>query len=69
LTEKSDKTSDTSEKHTAKKTKKKSNSSDFSDTFSDSSDIKRFTDKMYCADCNITYPEFTPQHFSPNRQE
>ncbi len=32
-------------------------------------EIRRFTDKMYCADCNITYPEFTPQHFSPNRQE
>ncbi|MCK9467264.1 MAG: excinuclease ABC subunit UvrA [Candidatus Absconditabacterales bacterium] len=31
--------------------------------------IKRFTDKMYCPDCNISYPEFTPQHFSPNRQE
>lgn len=31
--------------------------------------IKRFTDKMYCADCNVTYPEFTTQHFSPNRQE
>ena len=31
--------------------------------------IQWFTDKMYCADCNITYPEFTPQHFSPNRQE
>lgn len=24
---------------------------------------------MYCPDCNITYPEFTPQHFSANRQE
>ncbi len=33
------------------------------------STIQWFTDKMYCADCNITYPEFTPQHFSPNRQE
>lgn len=32
-------------------------------------DIQWFTDKMYCPDCNITYPEFTPQHFSPNRQE
>lgn len=32
-------------------------------------EIHRFTDKMYCPDCNITYPEFTPQHFSPNRQE
>lgn len=31
--------------------------------------IEWFTDKMYCPDCNITYPEFTPQHFSPNRQE
>lgn len=31
--------------------------------------IERFTDKMYCAECNVTYPEFTPQHFSPNRQE
>lgn len=33
------------------------------------SNIEWFTDKMYCPDCNITYPEFTPQHFSPNRQE
>ncbi|MCF7834995.1 excinuclease ABC subunit UvrA [Candidatus Gracilibacteria bacterium] len=33
------------------------------------SSIHRFTDKMYCPTCNITYPEFTPQHFSPNRQE
>ncbi|MFA7717563.1 MAG: excinuclease ABC subunit UvrA [Candidatus Absconditabacterales bacterium] len=33
------------------------------------SGIRRFTDKMYCPDCNVTYPEFTPQHFSPNRQE
>lgn len=32
-------------------------------------DIQWFTDKMYCPDCNITYPEFTPQHFSANRQE
>lgn len=35
----------------------------------EANEIRRFTDKMYCADCNITYPEFTPQHFSPNRQE
>ncbi len=34
-----------------------------------SNEIQRFTDKMYCPDCNINYPEFTPQHFSPNRQE
>lgn len=33
------------------------------------SDIHRFTDKMYCPKCNIEYPEFTTQHFSPNRQE
>lgn len=32
-------------------------------------EIAWFTDKMYCANCNIKYPEFTPQHFSPNRQE
>lgn len=31
--------------------------------------IQRFTDKMYCPTCNITYPEFSTQHFSPNRQE
>ncbi|MEI7562233.1 MAG: hypothetical protein WCJ39_00475 [bacterium] len=24
---------------------------------------------MYCPDCNVTYPDFTPQHFSFNRQE
>ncbi len=31
--------------------------------------IQRFTDKMYCPKCNIEYPEFSTQHFSPNRQE
>lgn len=31
--------------------------------------IRRYTDKNFCANCNITYPEFTTQHFSPNRQE
>lgn len=31
--------------------------------------LKRFTDKMYCATCNIHYPEWTTQHFSHNRQE
>lgn len=31
--------------------------------------VEWFTDKMYCPDCNVSYPEFTPQHFSPNRQE
>jgi excinuclease UvrABC ATPase subunit len=31
--------------------------------------IHRFTDKMFCPNCNITYPEFTTQYFSPNRQE
>ncbi len=40
----------------------------FSDSNSDI-EIKRFTDKMYCPSCNIEYPEFSPQHFSPNRQE
>lgn len=32
-------------------------------------DIDWFTDKNYCAKCNITYPEFTTEHFSPNRPE
>ena len=32
-------------------------------------EIERFTDKMFCPNCNITYPEFTTQHFSPNRWE
>lgn len=31
--------------------------------------IKRYTDKMYSPDIDVTYPEFTSQHFSPNRQE
>lgn len=31
--------------------------------------INWFTDKMYCPTCNITYPEFTTQNFSPNRPE
>lgn len=31
--------------------------------------IIRYTDKYYCPKDNIAVPEFTPQHFSPNRQE
>lgn len=31
--------------------------------------ITWFTDKVFCPKCNITYPEFTTQHFSPNRVE
>ncbi len=31
--------------------------------------ITRFTDKNYDADNDIEYPEFSSQHFSPNRQE
>lgn len=31
--------------------------------------ITRYTDKYYCAKDNISYPEFTPQHFSANRQD
>ncbi len=31
--------------------------------------LEWFTDKNFCPDCNIVYPEFTTQHFSPNRQE
>jgi len=43
--------------------------SEKSKNITDSHLVKWFTDKMYCPDCNVTYPEFTPQHFSPNRQE
>ncbi len=32
-------------------------------------DIYWYTDKNFCAQCNIAYPEFQPQHFSPNRAE
>lgn len=32
-------------------------------------DVLRYTDKNYCPNYNISYPEFTTQHFSPNRQE
>lgn len=32
-------------------------------------EINWYTDKMYCPRCNITYPEFSTQHFSPNRPE
>ena len=35
----------------------------------DSTGITRYTDKMYCAQSDVEYPDFTPQHFSPNRQE
>ncbi len=31
--------------------------------------IQWFTDKIFCAKCNITYPEFTTQNFSSNRSE
>jgi len=34
-----------------------------------SDSLQRFTDKMFCPNCNIVYPEFTTKHFSPNRQE
>lgn len=49
--------------------KKKENQEEKSDFWSRLSVIQRYTDKMYCPNCNITYPEFTTQHFSPNRQE
>lgn len=31
--------------------------------------ITWYTDRFYCPKDNISVPEFTPQHFSPNRQE
>lgn len=32
-------------------------------------ELLRYTDKNFCPNCNINYPEFTTQHFSPNRAE
>lgn len=32
-------------------------------------ELERFTDKNYDPEYNISYPEFTPRHFSPNRIE
>lgn len=49
--------------------KKKEKQEEKSDFWSRLSATQRYTDKMYCPNCNITYPEFTTQHFSPNRQE
>ncbi len=51
------------------KKQKKSDSAITKSKSKDKAVIQRFTDKMYCPNCNITYPEFTTQHFSPNRQE
>lgn len=39
------------------------------DVFTVSNSIKWFTDKNYDPDYDISYPEFTTQHFSPNRAE
>ena len=39
------------------------------EVFNISNSIQWFTDKNYCPDCDISYPEFTTQHFSPNRGE
>jgi excinuclease ABC subunit A len=39
------------------------------DVYDSSQTISRYTDKIFCPHCNITYPEFTTQHFSPNRIE
>ena len=50
-------------------TKTKERQEGKSDFWSRLSAIQRYTDKMYCPNCNITYPEFSTQHFSPNRQE
>ncbi|MBB1578452.1 MAG: excinuclease ABC subunit UvrA [candidate division SR1 bacterium] len=52
----------------AKKSKKADSKADGQE-INQGTRIQRFTDKMYCPNCNITYPEFTTQHFSPNRQE
>jgi excinuclease ABC subunit A len=39
------------------------------DVYNISHSIQWFTDKNYCPDCDISYPDFTTQHFSPNRWE
>lgn len=52
-----------------KKKKKKAEEHDSTSPIKAKPAIQRFTDKMYCPNCNITYPEFTTQHFSPNRPE
>jgi len=36
---------------------------------SHTTEIIRYTDKYYCPKDNIAVPDFSPQHFSPNRQE
>jgi len=54
----------------AKKWKKKNSKLETRDsTLANAAGICWFTDKMYCPECNVTYPEFTSQHFSANRQE
>lgn len=35
----------------------------------ESNNIEWMTDKNYCPDFNLEYPNFTPQHFSSNRSE
>ena len=50
-------------------TKRKKTEKESKSTKKEVPTIQWFTDKMYCPNCNITYPEFTTQHFSPNRQE
>lgn len=39
------------------------------EVFTVANSIRRFTDKNYDPDYDISYPEFTTQHFSPNRAE
>lgn len=56
-------------KEKSKKKKKDESTDALKITHKAGNTIRWFTDKMYCAACNVTYPEFTPQHFSPNRQE
>ena len=51
------------------KSKSESDSKETSESLEHEDEIQRFTDKMFCPNCNITYPEFTTQHFSPNRWE
>ncbi|HMT01181.1 MAG TPA: hypothetical protein PKC14_02550, partial [Candidatus Absconditabacterales bacterium] len=39
------------------------------DVYNLAGQVKWYTDKNYCPDFDITYPDFAPHHFSPNRAE
>lgn len=50
-------------------TNKQIYTAEFTDKIDKDIDIKSWTIYSYCSDCNISFPEYTPAHFSPNRIE